>query len=139
MSLRNAVKELRRGTSRRNLALPSGTGSSGGIPYLQSSIAEDVDACPAYHPAIPSRTEPVDADPFHNLLEDTHDSDLDSEEAPPPYMKLSNGDRKPEYSRYDPAQTTDANLSRMDGALCLRCNARKAKAWYLRQTVRPSQ
>ncbi|OAL18039.1 hypothetical protein AYO22_11055 [Fonsecaea multimorphosa] len=116
MSLRNAVKELRRGIYSSHPAPSS--------PYLPTTL---------------SHTQPVHSASCRNFLEDTLDSDFDSEEAPPPYMKLSNGDTKPEYSRADPAKTIDANLSRMDGALCLRCNARKAKAWYLRQTGHKSQ
>jgi hypothetical protein len=51
-------------------------------------------------------------------------------------MPLCNGDKKPHYSERQSTPTLDANVTRMDGALCLRCNARKAKAWYMRQKER---
>lgn len=59
----------------------------------------------------------------------------DNVEIPPPYMALLNGEKKPEYSSRDPTMSQphpQLDLSRFDGALCLRCNVRRAKAWYLR-------
>ncbi|KIW86624.1 uncharacterized protein Z519_12749 [Cladophialophora bantiana CBS 173.52] len=138
MSLRKAVKDLRRGTSSSGRTPPSNPESSRSSSCVPATTTEDVGTCPAYHPITSSHIQPSDPNSSQSFFEDTH-SDFDSEEAPPPYMLLSNGDRKPEYSRSDPAKTTDANISRMDGALCLRCNARKAKAWYLRQAARTSQ
>ncbi|KIW22565.1 uncharacterized protein PV07_10851 [Cladophialophora immunda] len=138
MSLRNTIKELRRGTSTNNPAPSSNTQISQSRSCPQTTTGEYFDACPAYHYPTSSPRQHVTSDPLRSLLEDALDPYFDSEDAPPPYMQLSNGDRKPEYSRSDPALTSDSNLSRMDGALCLRCNARKAKAWYLRQTARTS-
>ncbi|KAH0829266.1 hypothetical protein FOPE_10849 [Fonsecaea pedrosoi] len=130
MSLRNTVKDLRR-------SLPSHTASSPSS-YLETEIIEHLRACPAYEAPTSSHIQPMNSDSSRSFVECTLDSELASGDAPPPYMKLSNGNRKPEYSISDPARTADAKRSRSDGALCLRCNARKAKAWYLRQTARTS-
>lgn len=79
-----------------------------------------------------------------SFVEETLGCESGDQDAPPPYMLLCDGQPKPKYSEREPAQRASqltasavgATVTRMDGALCLRCNARKAKAWYLRQKER---
>ncbi|KIW64842.1 hypothetical protein PV04_07148 [Phialophora macrospora] len=137
MSLRNALQDLARDSSSSSSSSSSSTRSTGRSDSCSS--ATRLPPAPAYQLMCSEPTQQEESSlstSSREFLEQTLECEHGCDEVPPPYMLLCNGDKKPQYSERQSTATVDANVTRMDGALCLRCNARKAKAWYMRQKER---
>jgi hypothetical protein len=141
-------------TSRSSTSTSSSSTHDSTMSY-QPPLGYFQDECPEYHAIFCSQQFSDEHESLTNtntnsrayLEEILESADLechsDGAESPPQYTALDNGNKKPRYSRRDRTRTPSQTAPTPDAAsalahpsdrtLCLRCNARRLKAWYLRK------